>query len=288
VGTTRDPIEVVNRIGDAVQQVLEEADCLDLHPPIGIGFAGMMRGRTGVVANAPQFSWNDVDLGALVRERFGPRHHILLINDVDAVTLGECTFGAAAGARDALAVYVGTGIGGGVMAGGKLIDGAGNCAGEIGHTKVVWTENARVCACGSRGCVEAYVGGRNLERRARGELRGGARSVATRLAGSPDRVDAGHLDQAAAQGDSYVLALYAEIAPLLGVALANAVTLLNPSHLILGGGVLARAPILKEHVIMAFEVAVNNPALEELEIVDAALGDDAGVVGSALLASLVD
>lgn len=288
VGDSRRPIEVVDRIGTAVRQVLDQAQCSDLHPPIGIGFAGMMRGRTGVVANAPQFAWRDVDLGALVRDRFGPRHHILLINDVDAITLGECTFGAAAGALDALAVYVGTGIGGGVMAGGKLIDGAGNCAGELGHSKVVWSDDARPCACGAKGCVEAYLGGRNLQRRIRAELRGGARSLATRLAGSPDNVNPGHLDQAAMQGDDYALTLYAELAPLLGVVLANAVTLMNPSHLILGGGVLSRTPVLKDHVITAFEVAANNPALEDLEIVDAALGDEAGVVGSALLASQVD
>lgn len=288
VGDSRDPSEVVDRIGTAVMRVLEDAHLADSHPPIGIGFAGMMRGRTGVVANAPQFSWRDVDLGALVRARFGPRYHILLINDVDAVTLGECTFGAAAGARDALAVFVGTGIGGGIMAGGQLIDGAGNCAGEIGHSKVVWTDDARECACGASGCVEAYLGGRNLQRRIRAELRGGARSAAMRLAGGPDRVNPGHLDQAAAEGDEYALSLYAELAPLLGVVLANAVTLLNPSHLILGGGVLSRAPVLKEHVVTSFEVAVNKPALEELEIVDAALGDDAGLVGSALVASRVD
>lgn len=289
VGDSRRPQQVVDRIGRAVEQLLADADCGSLRPPIGIGFAGMMRGRTGVVANAPQFAWRDVDLGALVRERFGPHYHILLINDVDAITLGECTFGAAAGARDAIAVYVGTGIGGGVMAGGKLIDGANNCAGELGHSKVVWTDDARECACGAKGCVEAYLGGRNLQRRIRAELRGGARSAAIRLAGgSPDEVNPGHVDLAAAQGDKYALELYSEIAPLLGVVLANAVTLTNPSHLILGGGVLSRTPVLKDHVITSFEVAVNKPSLEGLEIVDAALGDDAGLIGSALLASQVD
>ena len=288
VGDSREPAVLVNRLGDAVEHMLREAECSEAALPIGIGFAGMMRGRTGVVANAPQFAWRDVDLGALVRDRFGPRHHIALVNDVNAITVGECSFGAAAGATDVLAVFVGTGIGGGIIAGGKLIDGADSCAGEIGHSKVVWTDNARPCGCGAKGCVEAYLGGRNLQRRARLELRGGARSLAVRLAGTPENVNPGHLDEAASRGDDYALSLYAEIAPYLGVVLANAVSLLNPSHLVLGGGVLSRTPILKAHVVTAFEVAVNKPALETLQIVDAALGDDAGLVGSALVASLGD
>ena len=87
-----------------------------------------------------------------------------------------------------------------------------------------------------------------------------------------------------ADGDDYALGLWAEIGPLLGVALANAITLFNPNKLILGGGVLSRTPVLREHVITALEVAMNPPAREFLVIDDAALGDDAGLVGSALLA----
>ena len=104
------------------------------------------------------------------------------------------------------------------------------------------------------------------------------------MAGAPEAVNPGHVDAAAAEGDEYALNLWQEIGPLLGVALANAVTLFNPNRLILGGGVLSRTPVLKEHIIAAVEVAINPPAREDLDIENAALGDDAGVVGSALLA----
>jgi glucokinase len=104
------------------------------------------------------------------------------------------------------------------------------------------------------------------------------------IAGSLEQIHAGHLEEAAARGDEYAQALWAEVGPLLGVTIANAVTLLNPSHVVLGGGVLSRAPVLKTYVTTAFEVAVNPPAGESVQIVDALLGDDAGLVGSALLA----
>jgi len=124
-----------------------------------------------------------------------------------------------------------------------------------------------------------------LQERARFELSQGAHSEAARLAGDAARVNPGHLDAAAALGDDYALTLYGEVAPLLGLAIANAVSLLNPKRLVLGGGMLSRTPVLREHVLTAFEMAVNPPAHEGLEIVDAVLGDDAGLAGAALLAS---
>ncbi len=126
---------------------------------------------------------------------------------------------------------------------------------------MVWDDSARRCACGLKGCIEAYAGGEQLSRRARAELAGGARSAAIDLAGSIEAVNPGHLDAAAAEGDDYALGLWAEVGPLLGVVLANAVRLFNPQRLILGGGVLSRTPVLREHAIAALQVAVNPPAL---------------------------
>ena len=176
------------------------------------------------------------------------------------------------------------GIGGGLVTDGRLVRGYSGCASEIGHTKVVISDDARPCHCGKRGCIEAYAGGRNLRARIREELSGSLSSRATVLAGGPDKVEVSHIDAAAAEGDPYAVTLYQEIAPLLGLALANAVTLLNPKHLVLGGGVLSRTPVLKEEAIASMVIAVNQPALEGLEIVDSLLGDEAGLIGSALLA----
>jgi len=281
VGESRDPTTVVRRLGEQVRELKAAAGNSTI--PVGIGFAGMLEGKGGFVVNSPHLHWNDVPFGRLLREELADER-VGVFNDVNAVTFAEYTLGSGARADDVLAVFVGTGIGGGLIAGGQLIEGATGCAAEIGHTKVVIDESARPCACGLRGCVEAYVGGHYLQRRARGELAGGARSLAVSIAGGIEKVNPSHLDKAAARGDDYSLDLFAEVAPLLGTVLANAVTLLNPSHLILGGGMLSRTPVLRDHVECALEVAINPPAAKQLTIVDAALGGRAGTVGAALLA----
>lgn len=285
IGSQRSPAAIVDRVAAMVGRLLERAELGALSIPVGIGFAGMLRGHQGMVANSPNYGWYDVDLGTMLRKRLGGRFKVGIYNDVNAICYGEYACGAGAGAEDILAVFVGTGIGAGAICAGRLLEGSNNTAAELGHTKVIIDAGARMCACGLRGCVEAYIGGQQLQTRARQELAAGARSEATRLAGCATLVNPGHLDDAAAAGDDYALDLYAEVAPLLGLAIGNAVTLLNPRRLILGGGMLSRTPVLKEHVLAAFEVAVNPPAHENLEIVQAKLGDRAGLLGSALLAS---
>ena len=280
VGNNREPKAIVGRLGKVIRDLRRAAD--DSAVPVGVGFAGMLEGRSGFVINSPHLGWHGVPLGTLLREELG--ESVGVFNDVNAITFAEYTLGAGADVDDVLAVFVGTGIGGGMIAGGQLIEGATGCAAEIGHFKVVLDESARPCACGLRGCVEAYIGGYYLQRRARAELAGGARSLAVSLAGGAEKVHPGHLDAAAARGDDYSLDLFAEVAPLFGAALANAVTLLNPSHLILGGGMLSRAPVLCDHVVASLEVAVNPPAAAQLTVTNAALGGRAGTVGAALLA----
>jgi glucokinase len=283
VGSDREPERVIERLASMVRGLLAEAGCQDLDVPVGVGFAGMMRGDRGFVVSSPNVGWREVPFGDLFREKLGPRHAVAIENDANAIAWGEFHLGAGRGVKDVVVVYVGTGIGGGAVVNRTLVTGSG-AAVEIGHVKVVWDDSARRCACGLKGCIEAYAGGELLSRRARAELAGGARSAAIDLAGSIEAVNPGHLDAAAAEGDEYALNLWAEVGPLLGVVLANAVTLFNPQRLILGGGVLSRTPVLREHAIAALEVAVNPPASESLEIENAILGDDAGLVGSALLA----
>ena len=123
-----------------------------------------------------------------------------------------------------------------------------------------------------------------IQNRVRRELSKGQSSLALSLAKGVEHLHSGHVDLAAAQGDKYALDLYSEIAPLLGLSTANAVTLLNPGVLVLGGGVLDNAPILKAQMLQHFHQFVNPPALEGLEIRDASLGDDAGMLGAALFA----
>jgi len=281
VGADRDPAAIVERVAAIADRLASDSS----GPiPIGVGIAAMLRDRRGTVANSPHLGWRDVPFGALLARRLGSRFQLGVYNDVNAITWGESVAGAARGCRDVLAVFVGTGIGGGVIAGGQLVEGATNCAGEIGHVKVRWDDQAEPCACGGRGCVEAYVGGSYLERRIARELAGRKKHLAVQLAGRIEDVMPGHVDQAAANGDEWALGLWSELAPLLAIALGNAVTLLNSERLVLGGGVLSRTPTLCQLTETAMMVVTPVPLLEPLEIVMAELGDTAGLVGAAALA----
>jgi len=141
VGEPRDPDAIVERIARAVAGMASEAT-------VGVGIAAMLRDRAGTVANSPHLRWRDVPFGQLLARRLGERYRIGVYNDASAIVWGESVAGAARGCRDVLGVYVGTGIGGGVIAGGQLVEGTTNCAGEIGHTKVRWDADAAPCECG--------------------------------------------------------------------------------------------------------------------------------------------
>lgn len=281
-GEPRDPDTIVERIARLCEEL---AVGHDGDVTVGVGIAAMLRDHAGTVANAPHLRWRDVPFGTLLVRRLGPRFSIGVYNDVNAIVYGELVAGAARGCRDVLGVYVGTGIGGGLVVNGQLVEGATNCAAEIGHTKVRWGDDAAPCACGKRGCVEAYCGGSYVQRRILAELSAGARSSAVAHAGGLEHVRPSHVDMAAAEGDEWALGLWTELAPLLGVVLANAVTLLNCERLVLGGGMLGRCPTLYQLVEAALVVAGNVPSLEPLEVVPAVLEDNAGLVGTAHLAA---
>jgi glucokinase len=264
IGEPRDPATIVERIARVVEDLAAEG-------PVGVGIAAMLCDREGTVASSPHLRWRDVPFGALLAARLGARYRLVVTNDVNAVIWGEAVAGAARGCKDVLGVYVGTGIGGGVIANGRLVEGTTNCAGEIGHTKVRWDPGAAPCQCGQRGCIEAYLGGAYLLRRIRAET------------GRDDMPS--DVDRAAAAGDPWALGLWHELAPLLAVTLGNAVAVLNPERLVLGGGVLARCPTLYRLVTEAMAETTNGPSWGPLSVVLAELGDDAGLVGAAHLAA---
>lgn len=285
VGDERAAGQVAQRLAACVERLLAEAGIQDRRVPVGVGIAAMLRGFAGDVANAPNLGWRDQPFGRLLAAALGPARPVGIYNDVNAITYGEHAFGAAVGATDVLAVFMGTGIGGGLVADSRLIEGASNCAGEIGHTKIDLRPDAPLCGCGGRGCVEAFAGGRLLQERLRAELAAGQESAILRLAGSVERVTPGHLDRAAAEGDAYALSVHDQIVPMVAATLANAVFVLNCSCLILGGGMLMRTPVLRRRIIDAIPGFLTRAQLEPLCIVETRLGEDAGLLGSALLAA---
>ena len=250
VGPDVSPQNVARRIAAMVAELGPG----DAEVPVGVGLAGMLRGSTGVVSNAPNLGWRDVPFRQLLEGHLGGRR-IELYNDVNAIAFGETRYGAGRGAGDVLCVFPGTGIGGGYVAGGRLIVGASGSLGEIGHTKVSLSADAPDCHCGQKGCIEAYAGGRVLVERIGRDIDSGApgtRRILELAGGEPGAIHPGHLDAAAAEGDPYATGIYNEVTPLLGMVLANAVTLLNPHRLVMGGGMWRRSLEFQRRVLAAF------------------------------------
>jgi glucokinase len=283
-----------DRAPDAVVEVVrhalrEAASAAGLAPSaagrVGVGVAGQCLGTTGVVLNAPNLGWRDVPFGDLLSRALAVP--VKVANDLAVAAWGEKRFGAAKGLDEVVLVFVGSGVGSGIIVGGRLHEGATGVAGEFGHVKVRPSRSdtkPRRCGCGEWGCLEAYASGVNVAARVREELEAGARSAARELAGGDlSRVNASLVDDAQRAGDAYAIALWDEVGELLGTSIANLVTILNPARVILGGGVLLGCPALEAIVRRRFDAAVSRSATRGLTIERAWLGDDAGVVGAAVL-----
>jgi len=247
---------------------------------IGLGIAGPVDARTGRVLVAPNLGWHDVDFGRLVSGMLG--RQVRLANDLAAAALGETRAGAARGHENAILVYVGSGVGGGLVLGGRLHSGATGVAGEFGHTKAV--PGGRRCGCGERGCLEAYAGGHNIAARAKEALDSGRVSTLREYLSAGRAITASAVEEHARTGDPLALDLREEAGTLLGVGIANLVTVLNPSVLVLGGGVLNGSPELRALVEEGVRTHAGRPAVRELIVTTPALGDDGGVIGASFLA----
>ncbi|MCL2626710.1 MAG: ROK family protein [Cystobacterineae bacterium] len=255
------PEPVARLIGEEAQKLSEG---LGVHfKACGVGLAAMLREQTVVIA--PNLGWREEAFGRRLGVQLGIG--VYLFNDLSAAAWGEYSLGAARGYSHALTVFIGSGIGSAIISGGHLLEGAWGLAGELGHIKI---GGEGLCGCGQRGCLEAYAGGSNLQKRMLEEgLEGGAME----------------LEAAARQGDPRAQKLYAFVCTQLGLALANAVTLLNPDVLILGGGVLRHCPGMRQAIEEGVREQASRAALEGLAIREAGLGDDAGLLGAAWLAA---
>jgi glucokinase len=233
-----------------------------------------------VVAVAPNLGWREVPLGQLLSDRLG--HPVRVVNDLSAAAWGERCAGASRGEDEVLTVFVGSGVGSAIIANGQLLRGATGVAAELGHIKVI--PGGRLCGCGERGCLEAYAGGHNLIAYLREELLAGTPSLLTEMVdGDLARITPLMLEQAALAGDLLAMQHFDQAAKFLSLAIANQVTVLNPAQLILGGGVLFNCPRLFEEVIAGVQRLATWVSRQALKISPAALGDDSGLIGAALL-----
>ena len=220
-------------------------------------------------------------LGARLAEAF--RVPVVVENDVRAAAWGEfmaCTDGRGS----LLAVFVGTGVGSGAVLDGRLWRGAGNAAGEVGHTQVV--PDGLPCRCGRRGCLEQYVSGSGFQRRFEAAMtaRRPSRLVDV-CGGDASRLTARDVYATAVGGDALALEFWTDAVRFFTMAVANTVTVLNPAVLVLGGGVIETVPALFEKVAETVPNLTTILAGRSLRIDRARLGDLSGLIGAAALAA---
>ena len=274
----RSPAGVVETIALAASEAVRSAGVEVTG--CGVGAAAQIHKDSGVLSVAPNLGWRNVPLGMLLKARLG--RPVRVVNDLSAAAWGELHAGAGRGAQDMLVAFVGSGVGSAIIANGKLLDGAGGVAGELGHIKVV--PNGRRCGCGELGCLEAYTGGHNLIAQTRELLASGKSPKVTELSGGDAaRITPVTLEQAAEAGDAAAREVYERAALFLAMAVANQVTVLNPARLILGGGVLSHCPGMRRRVVEGVQAWASQTAREGLLITEAELGDDSGLIGAALL-----
>ncbi len=261
---------------DGIERLVRDLEAPE-GSPMAAGLAAVLKVKSGEVVVAPNLAWRDVPFGALLAERFG--RPVRLVNDLDAIAMGEARCGAGRGAEDVVCVFVGTGVGMGAVVRGEVLEGAEGMATELGHIKIESVEAGRICGCGERGCLEAYTSGRHL-----GDLY--AEKVATGVAGlrAGATLKADAIEAAAREGDRAARALWQDVGDRLGRAIGNLVTLFNPAVVVLGGGVLHAAASLRALVEERLRAYAGRAQMESAHVRDSELGDHAGLVGAGLLA----
>lgn len=250
---------------------------------IGVGVAGLVD-EQAVLRVAPNLPGvRDLALVPVLRSRFGVE--VVVDNDANCATWAELRAGAARGCRDAVLVTLGTGIGGGVVAGGRLQRGAHGFAGEPGHMLV--DPAGPPCPCGRRGCWERFASGSGLGRLARDAAAAGrARRVVSLAGGDAEAVRGEHVARAATEGDPEAVAVVREFAWWVALGVANLVNLLDPEVVVVGGGLAEMGDVLLEPVREAFAgLVLAEEQRGATRIVGARLGAEAGAVGAALLAA---
>ena len=274
--------EVINRIAECIFESIKKAN-LDQTQirAIGIGAPGVIDSKTGVVIYAPNLRWTNVALKVALEKQI--KIPVSVDNDVNLGTLGEQALGAGRGVDNLVGIFVGTGIGGGIILNGKLFYGANQTAGEIGH--VILKPDGPKCSCGNRGCLEALASRTAISRYVRKAVtQQGKKSILPELnGGNLDLVRSRALAKAVDRGDKVTAKAIQRAQHYLGIGVATVVGLVNPQVVVLGGGLIEamRDDFVNGVYNVAAELALPN-AMNGVEVVSASLGDDAGVIGAAV------
>lgn len=277
---------VISRMGDFMQKLIDESG-IDPREIRGIGTSapGVLDLDNGVVLFLPNLpgQWRKVPLSEPLRARLGKP--VTLLNDVRAITFGEWKFGAGRGV-DTIAVFaIGTGVGGGLVISGKLHLGIGGTGAELGHQIIDF--NGPKCGCGSYGCLEAMASGPALAALGiKAVKQGKTTTIGERVGFDLNKITPRVIAEAARDGDQIAREIYDQVGTYIGYAAANVCVSIGPRRIVIGGGVGQAGDLLLEPIRRTLKERVFVMPVDQVEVVPAELGTDAGIIGMAAWAGL--
>lgn len=274
---------VIERVARCVRDVVDECDLkMEQVKAVGIGAPGAVNRETGHVLFAPNLKWQNVPLKKDLEKILGVP--VFLENDCNGCTLGVYETELKAKPRHVIGIFVGTGIGGGIIVNGEMFHGFNHTAGEIGH--MVLQIDGPKCGCGNKGCLEALASRTAIFKRIENAVKSGQKTILTEMLGEDLKdLRSGDLRKAIRKGDKFVDKVIEDAAEYIGIAIGNLINMFNPEIVVLGGGVIdaledEMMPIIIE---VARDFAMSGTA-EGIEIMATKAGDDAGILGGAVLA----
>jgi len=240
---------------------------------IGVGIAGIIDSHNGIVKFSPNLKgWHNVKLAKILKKEF--KKSVKVLNDVNAICLGEWKYGAAKGYDNVFLFTLGTGVGGAAVCEGKLLFGANGFAGEFGHTVIKY--NGPKCTCGNYGHLERYAGARYIVARAKRKMRKAKSSLKSYSNLTPEIIA-----QEAKKGDKVSKEVFSEIDYYIGIGVANIINLFDPDVIIISGGISRAGKILFDPIRKTVAKRILGAEYRNYKIIPAKLGDDAGILGAA-------
>jgi glucokinase len=280
-----DPRPIIQEIGRCLRQAAEGAGvAVDQLAALGIGVPGSVDTETGLIGKAVNLGWKDVNASALLKAETGLATYAA--GDVQVAITGEHTFGAAKNAQTTVGIWIGTGLGGGIVVGGQLYRGFSGAAGEIGHMVIV--ENGLKCGCGRYGCAETLISRSAIAREIEAGIKAGRPSKVPEIMAkrNKERLTAGTIKRALDAGDDLVQDVIERAQTHLTVFVANLVNILDPEVVVIGGGLVEK---LGDKFVKPVREGANaqimpRPGGTPTRVVASALGDYAGALGATVVA----
>ena len=279
-GKEKDAETIVEKIKLSVNELLETShfDIAQIDS-IGIGAPGQVDRERGILLSAPNLNCENLNLKAILeREFYVP---VFLGNDVEIATLGEMKFGAGKGCDDFVCIFVGTGIGSGIVQNGSVRHGATGTAGEIGH--IIVDAGGRPCGCGANGCLEAYAARSAIEARIMGALKKGRASVITEYMRDDKAISSKMIRKSLEHKDELITQILFEASDYLSNGLATIINFYNPALIVMGGGLIDAVDEFYERTITKAKAKALPVPASKIRFEKAKLGDFSGVVGACFL-----